>query len=339
MFENARIAVVVPCHNEEFLIRKVIISMPKFVDRIYVIDDKSTDNTVSTLKNLMAQNAPMAEKVALIEHQSNQGVGGAIASGYKAALKDKMDVTAVMAGDGQMDPEDLINIVTPVVRGDCDYAKGNRLFTGDAWNIIPKVRYLGNSMLSLLTKIASGYWHVADSQSGYTAINLKALETIDWDTMYKRYGQPNDLLVRLNIYSFRVKDVPIKPVYGIGEKSGIKPIRIIPKLWFLLFKLFWNRMFQKYIIRDFHPLVFFYLTGSIIFPAGFILGLHLVIARLVYGPVATTSALFAAFLMIMGFQFLLFAMWMDMEYNKDLNKGKSQVFRNHIHSGEKMYGS
>jgi glycosyltransferase involved in cell wall biosynthesis len=292
--------------------------MPDFVDRIYVVDDKSPDNTVTVVNDYIA--ATSNSRVQLIEHQINQGVGGAIASGYKAALRDQIDVTAVMAGDGQMDPDDLVNIISPVVRDECDYTKGNRLFTGDAWNIIPKVRYLGNSMLSLLTKVASGYWHIADSQSGYTAINLKALQTINWDSMYKRYGQPNDLLVRLNIYSFRVKDVPIKPIYGVGEKSGIKPIRMIPRLWWLLFKLFWSRMFQKYVIRDFHPLVFFYLASSVLLPIGILLGINLVIARITVGPVATTSALFAALLLITGLQFLLFAMWMDMEYNEKLKK-------------------
>ena len=185
--------------------------------------------------------------------------------------------------------------------------------------MIPKVRYLGNAMLSLLTKIASGYWNVADSQSGYTAISLKALDTIDWDKMYKRYGQPNDLLVRLNIHNFRVKDVPIRPVYGVGEKSGIKPIRMIPKLSWLLFRLFWYRMLHTYDIRDFHPLVFFYGVAFALGLPGFVLGVYLVFNRLFLGnPVAETSALFAALLSIMGLQFALFAMWFDMEYNRHL---------------------
>lgn len=316
MLHDATIAVVVPCHNEEKLIAKVIDTMPNFVDKIYIIDDCSTDNTVQVVSDHISQEK--SKRTELIQHTYNQGVGGAIATGYKAALADDIEVTAVMAGDAQMDPDELEDIVAPVIRKECDYTKGNRLFSGDAWNIIPRVRYLGNSMLSLFTKIASGYWHIADSQSGYTAISLKALKTINWDEMYKRYGQPNDLLVRLNIFNFRVKDVPITPVYGIGEKSGIKPIRMIPKLWWLLFKLFWYRMLQKYIIRDFHPLIFFYASASFLIPAGMLLGFYLIIARLIIGPVAETSALFSAFLLLMGMQFLFFGMWMDMEYNKDL---------------------
>ena len=269
MFENRRVAVVVPCHNEGLLIRKVLETMPACVDRVFVVDDCSPDNTAEVVEEWAAED----ERVTLIRHEQNQGVGGAIASGYKAALAEKIDVTAVMAGDAQMDPADFDDIVGPVARGECDYTKGNRLFTGDAWNKIPRVRYLGNSMLSLFTKVASGYWHVADSQSGYTAIGLKALSTIDWDKMYKRYGQPNDLLVRLNIYSFRVRDVPVTPVYGIGEQSGMRPIRMIPKLWWLLAKLFCYRMLHKYVIRDFHPLLFFYASGLMLFPAGFLFGM------------------------------------------------------------------
>ena len=315
MFEGANIGVVVPCYNEEVLIAQVIETMPDFVDRIFVVDDLSTDDTVKTVQRFV-ERAP--ERVKLIQHKENQGVGGAIATGYKVALAEQMDVTAVMAGDAQMDPADLPALLRPVVRDECDYAKGNRLFTGDAWRIIPRVRYLGNSMISLLTKIASGYWHVADSQSGYTAINLKALQTIDWDVMFKRYGQPNDLLVRLNIYNFRVHDITVRPIYNIGEKSGIKPIRMIPQLAWLITKLFFFRMLQKYVIRDFHPLLFFYMIGLAIFPVGVLFGIYLFLLRIFIGPVAGTSALFAAFLTITGIQFLLFAMWFDMDYNKRL---------------------
>jgi glycosyltransferase involved in cell wall biosynthesis len=315
MFENAKVAVVVPCYNEELLIGRVIETMPEFVDRIYVVDDCSTDRTAERVLECASK---QPDRIKFIRHPINQGVGGAIASGYKAALHDAMDVTAVMAGDAQMDPEDLPRVVGPVARGECDYAKGNRLFRGDAWHIIPRVRYLGNSVISLLTKIASGYWHVADSQSGYTAIGLVALQRIDWDSMYKRYGQPNDLLVRLNIYNFKVRDVTVRPIYGVGERSGIKPIRMIPALSWLLLKLFFYRLVQKYVIRDFHPLLFFYAVGLVLLPSGCLLGTYLFLKRILVGPVADTSALFAAFLVIMGLQFLLFAMWFDMEYNKDL---------------------
>jgi glycosyltransferase involved in cell wall biosynthesis len=316
MFNEKKVCVVVPCYNEELLIARVVDTLPNWVDKVYVVDDRSTDNTVKVVLDLIDQR--LDEKIELVQLKYNQGVGGSIAAGYKKARDAEFDIAVVMAGDAQMDPEDLPAIVEPVASGEYDYSKGNRLYTGDAWNMIPKVRYIGNSALSLLTKIASGYWHVADSQSGYTAINLKALQTIDWDHMYKRYGQPNDLLVRLNIYNFRVVDVTIKPVYGVGEKSGIKPLRMIPKLSLLLLKLFIFRMVQKYFIRDFHPLIFFYFFGFILFPLGMLSGTYLFVERIFVGPIASTSALFSVFLTITGLQFLLFAMWFDMESNKDL---------------------
>ena len=117
----------------------------------------------------------------------------------------------------------MIDLVRPVVLDEVDYTKANRLFTGEAWNLIPHYRYLGNAMLSLLTKIASGYWHIADSQAGYTAINRRMLELLDLENVYPRYGYPNDMLVHLNVWSARVRDIPSRPIYGIGEKSGHPP--------------------------------------------------------------------------------------------------------------------
>jgi len=125
-----------------------------------------------------------------------------------------------MAGDAQMDPRDLPGLLNPIADGEVDYSKGNRLFTGKAWRVIPKSRYFGNAILSFLTKIASGYWHVADSQSGYGAIALQVLKTIDLETIYKRYGMPNDLLVKLNVYHFRVRDVPINPSTASAKNQG-----------------------------------------------------------------------------------------------------------------------
>jgi glycosyltransferase involved in cell wall biosynthesis len=315
MYKGKRIAVVVPAYNEEKLIGVTLDNVPDFVDYVIVVDDCSCDRTAERVRQRCIG---QSNRVVFLRHEVNQGVGGSIATGYKWCRDKEIDVAAVMAGDAQMDPADMPALLDPVVAGEADYAKGNRLFTGDAWYIIPRIRYLGNSIMSFLTKVASGYWHVADSQSGYTAINLKALKTINWDEMYKRYGQPNDLLVRLNIYSFRVRDVPVRPVYNIGERSGVKPLRMIPHLSWLLFRLFLFRMVQKYIIRDFHPLVFFYAMGFALFMPGLFFGLYLFGYRLSVGPVSATSALFAMFLFVTGLQSLFFAMWFDMEFNKEL---------------------
>lgn len=315
MYRGHSIAVVVPAYNEEKLITVTLATMPEWVDRVVVVDDASADDTVERVESWCEEHP--GSQVVLVRHESNQGVGGAIATGYQWVRDQGLDVAVVMAGDAQMDPGDLPDLLDPVVEGRADYSKGNRLFTGDAWNVIPRVRYLGNSMLSLLTKIASGYWQVADSQCGYTALGRRALETLDWSTTYRRFGQPNDLLVRLNVYNFRVVDVPVKPIYDIGEKSGIKPMRMIPRLSLLLLRLFLYRMVQKYVIRDFHPLVFFYVMGACLLIPGLLLGLYLVIHRFIQGPVAATSALFAVFLVVSGLQSVLFAMWFDMEHGRN----------------------
>jgi glycosyltransferase involved in cell wall biosynthesis len=313
MYKEKTIGVVVPAYNEEKLISQVIDTMPVFVDKIVIVDDCSKDNTTLVVQSYVTKHP---DRVVLIRHEVNQGVGGAIATGYKWCRDLKIDATVVMAGDAQMDPDDLPVLLDPVINNEVDYSKGNRLISGEAWGKIPRVRYLGNAMLSLLTKVASGYWNIADSQTGYTVANLKVLQTIDLDGIYKRYGMPNDMLVKLNIYNFRVCDVEIKPIYGIGEKSGIKPFRMIPKLAWQMSKFFLYRMVQKYIIRDFHPLIFFYVSGFLMFLGGLLFGLYLFFYRILIGAVEATSTIMAVFLFITGMQSLFFAMWFDMDYNK-----------------------
>jgi len=241
-------------------------------------------------------------------------------SGYKAALEElqRTDLVAVMAGDAQMDPAELPRLLAPLVKDQADYAKGNRLFTGKAWKIIPRHRYLGNAALSFATKIASGYWHVADSQSGYTAITVEALSVLQLDRLYPRYGFPNHLLVELNNYDFRVRDVPMEPVYNVGEVSGIRLPKVIPTISWLLFKCYFWRMKEKYIIRDFHPLVFFLVMGLLLTIGGFLLGVYIVYLRIVTGGLSPNGVIFDALCLIMGMQMLFFAMWMDMEHNKGL---------------------
>jgi len=317
MYRDKTIAVVVPAHNEEKLIGRVIETMPYYVDAIVVVDDCSSDKTSSIVNSYMKK-PEWSSKLSLIRHEENRGVGGAISSGYKWARDKAFDVAVVMAGDAQMDPNDLPALLDPVVNEGVDYAKGNRLFTGNAWHIIPRWRYLGNSVLSLLTKIASGYWHVADSQSGYTAMSAKALHTIDLDNIYASYGMPNHLLVQLNIYNLRVRDVPIQPVYGVGEKSGIKPLPLIWRLSWLLLKWFFWRLKEKYIIRDFHPLVFFYLFGILLLLLSLPLGIRLIYFWISFGYIPKINTLALMFTSITSMQMLLFAMWFDMESNKDL---------------------
>jgi glycosyltransferase involved in cell wall biosynthesis len=311
--EGKRVAVVVPAFQEELLVADTIRGIPAFVDLIVVVDDRSTDGTAERAR------AVGDPRVEVIEHDANQGVGAAIATGYAHCRELGVDVTCVMAGDNQMDPGELAALVGPVARGEVDYAKANRLVSGEAWQLIPRSRYLGNAALSLLTKIASGYWHVADSQAGYTALSLDALRRLDLERIYRRYGFPNDMLVHLNVQSARVRDVPSRPVYGVGERSGIKIRHVAPRIAWLLFKGFWWRMKEKYVIRDFHPLVFFYVLGILMSAVGLVLGLVVAASRIFWGNEITTATIvLVALLLVSGTQFTLFAMWFDQEANKDL---------------------
>ncbi|MAZ77380.1 MAG: ribonuclease BN [Legionellaceae bacterium] len=314
MFKGKSICVVIPAYNEARQIEKVITTMPDYVDRMVVVDDKSKDDTVAVVKKIKKS---YADRLVLIEHKKNAGPGGAVATGYRWARDNNMEVTAVMAGDAQMDPEQLHRYIEPIVANKADYTKGNRLLIEGARDDFPKGRYLGSAILSFLTKIASGYWHVGDPQNGYTAISLRALKAVKLEKLYRRYGLPNIVLVALNIHQFRVCDIHTKPVYGVGEVSSIGLFSATWSLSIILFKCFFWRMKEKYIIRDFHPLVLFYLLSIVVLPLGSVFGLVLVVTRLLGHSVAATSALFAAFLVISGFQSLFFAMWFDMDSSRD----------------------
>jgi glycosyltransferase involved in cell wall biosynthesis len=311
VYEGKTVAVVVPAYNEEALVGSTVAGIPEFVDHVFVVDDGSTDAT--------AEKAREGDKrVEVLRSGKNEGVGAAIIAGYRRAIQDKIDVTCVMAADGQMDPDDLETLVRAVALDECDYAKANRLFTGQAWEIIPRTRYLGNAVLSFLTKIASGYWHVADSQSGYTAVNLETLKLLDLQRVYRRYGFPNDMLVHLNVINRRVRDYPSRPIYGVGERSGIRLRRVVPRISWLLIKGFFWRLREKYIIRDFHPLVLFYTLGFLLFAAGVVLGVVETGLRFAGNPIPAATIVLVALFIISGLQLLLFAMWFDMESNKDL---------------------
>lgn len=259
-------------------------------------------------------------RIILINHLENRGKGAAISTGYKWAKDHGIDCTATMDGDGQMDPDELESLCIPVINEGIDYVKGNRLIHRSALLVIPKVRYLGNSILSLMTKIASGYWHVSDTQTGYTAISLKALSAIRLHQIYPRYGYPNDMLIKLNIAFCTIKEVEIKPVYDIGESSKMKISKVIPRISWLLAKGFFHRLWTKYLFRDFHPLFLLYnfsfLLGVLWLPY-----CYKVVQAFIDDKNLSFETLFAfTFLGISSIQSVLFAMWMDIQDNERLYK-------------------
>ncbi|MFC1525480.1 glycosyltransferase family 2 protein [Candidatus Latescibacterota bacterium] len=314
MYRDKSIGVIVPAYNEEQLIRKTLTTMPDFVDRVFVVDDGSEDRTAELIKAHMVQDS----RVSLIEHEANQGLGQSLIDGYVASRDADMDVTAVMAGDAQMDPTDLAAVVEPVAEGWADYVKGNRLLRDDVVSRMPRHRYLGNAVLTLLNKFATGYWSIIDPQCGYTAIGREALEAIPIETLTKGYGYNAHILNMLNLNNFSVCDVEVRPVYG-EERSGIRLSTYIPRVVRLLLRLFLRRMVHKYLVRDFNPLVFFYLFCFANFAlVGTPLFCYFIYAFFVEGRDPSTVPVILTYSLSMGFLSFFFAMWMDMEDNKRL---------------------
>src|SRR4029078_4134161 len=233
MFRGRVVAVVIPACDEADKIAATIRSVPDFVDHVIVVDDGSADATAA-----IARRAARGE---VIVHDLNRGVGAAITTGYARALALGAHATAVMAGDGQMDPADLPALLAPVVDGQADYAKGNRFAWPGGWSTMAAARLTGGGVLSWLTGLASGYWRVGDSQCGYTVASRAALRAIGSD-LFPRYGYPNDLLAKLGAARARVIDVPVRPVYGPAWRSGLRPLRVALPIAWLLARGFVRRM-------------------------------------------------------------------------------------------------
>lgn len=307
-YRERTIGVVVPAFNEELLIGETLRSIPDYVDRVYVIDDCSRDKTAEIVKEFEKKD----HRVKCISHEVNKGVGAAIITGYKKALQDRIDIAAVMAGDNQMDPKHLPRLLDPIVEGKADYTKGNRLLTAKFRKGMSKWRKLGNSILTFLTKVGSGYWHIMDPQNGYTAISNSALDTVNPDEIFPWYGYCNDLLVRLNIYSFRVQDIVMPARYG-SEKSKIRYRKFIPRVSWLLLKDFFWRLKMKYVIFSFHPLVLFYILGIILIPMSIFGGIYSIYYKFILGGAVFVRGALSMLLFIIGLHFLLFAMLFDMQ--------------------------
>ena len=243
MYRGHRTAVVIPAFNEERAVARVVRSVPGFVDHVLVVDDASTDRTAAAVNRYLRRNKRRG--LELLRHPDNRGVGAAIESGYRRALALGCDVAAVMAGDGQMDPLDLPPLLDAVVDGRCDYAKGNRFAHRGTLLRMPLLRIAGNVLLSLATKVTSGYPHLFDSQCGYTAASRRALEVIDEAGLFPRYGYPNDLLARLWTARLTVADVPVRAVYGPAWRSGISLWTVVHPMSFVLARSLFRRLASR----------------------------------------------------------------------------------------------
>ncbi|HKY05885.1 MAG TPA: glycosyltransferase family 2 protein [Blastocatellia bacterium] len=307
MYKDCLIATVVPAHNEASHISQVIKTMPDFVDHIIVVDDHSRDNT---LEVAVACSDP---RVIALKTPHNMGVGGATMFGYKKAVELGSQILVKMDGDGQMAPEYLELLLDALIEQGYDYAKGNRFLAGESLAFMPRHRLYGNIALTFMTKLASGYWNIFDPQNGYTAIKQEALTGLDLNAIHPRFFFENDMLVQLNFFSRRVKDVPIPARYG-DEVSDLNPVKIGVTFPLLLLRRFFHRIYQKYVLRDFSPIALFLFLGLLLFGWGFIFGIYLWIEAMLTSQLTPTGTIMLSLLpLILGFQLILQAIVLDIQ--------------------------
>lgn len=307
MYKEHRIAVVIPAHNEARHVGQVIQGMPEFVDHMIVVDDNSQDATRDVA---LATEDP---RLILLRTTQQEGVGGAVILGYRKGVGLGSDIVVKMDGDGQMPPEYLSSLLDAVIDQGYDYAKGNRFLAGESLAQMPKHRIFGNVVLTFMTKLASGYWHIFDPQNGYTAIKADALRVLDLDRINKSYFFENDVLIQLNFFGFRVKDVAIPARYG-EEESGINLFQVSFTFPFLLLRRYFRRVYQKYVLRDFSPIALLLFLGLPLFLWGVLFGVYIWIKSSITGHYTATGTIMLALLpLILGFQLLLQAFVMDIQ--------------------------
>ena len=305
MYKAYRTATVVPAYNEAERIGQVIASIPELVDHIIVVDDRSQDGTRE------AALACNDQRLIVLTTAENQGVGGATILGYQKALELDSAIIVKMDGDGQMPPEYMPSLLDPIVERGYDYAKGNRFLNSESLASMPRHRIFGNVVLTFMTKLASGYWHIFDPQNGYTAIRTDALRAIKLNTVHKRFFFENDMLVHLSLLSRKVIDVAIPARYG-DERSKVNPFKIAVTFPVLLLLRFFYRIYQKYILRDFSPIALFLILGLLLFGWGMGFGLYLWIESIGSVHLTPTGTIMLALLpLILGFQLLLQAIVLD----------------------------
>lgn len=307
MYKGQRIAVVVPAYNEARHVAAVIRTMPEFVDRVIVVDDASGDDTAAVAE------ACADPRVTTLRAEKNSGVGGATLLGYAEALRAGSDVVVKMDGDGQMPPEYLHHLLDALVEQGYDYAKGNRFLAGHSLHLMPRHRLVGNIVLTFVNKLASGYWHVFDPQNGYTAIRAGALRVLDLTGINPRYFFENDMLIALNLHSFRVRDVAIPARYG-DEQSKLNPFKIGVTFPLLFLPRLWRRVYRKYVLRDFSPIALFLFLGLLLFAWGVGFGAYHWWRSFATGhPTPTGTIMLSVLPLILGFQLILQAVVLDIQ--------------------------
>ncbi|MBI2605098.1 MAG: glycosyltransferase family 2 protein [Deltaproteobacteria bacterium] len=302
------IAAVVPCFRVKEKILDVLAGIGPSIERIYVVDDRCPDGTGAHV-----QESCRDPRVKVLFNPENRGVGGAMVTGYRAAIKDGASIVVKLDGDGQMDPRLIPKFLKPILDGKADYAKGNRFFVLESLKSMPLARLFGNAVLSFVNKLASGYWNVMDPTNGYTAIHVSALKLLPLDKIDARYFFESDMLFRLNTIRAVVEDVPMDAVYA-GERSSLRIARVAALFPGKYFARFMKRVFYNYFLRDFNPGSIQLVTGLSMIVAGAWFGIEQWHSGAVAGSPATSGTVMLASLpVLLGFQLLLSALNFDIQ--------------------------
>ncbi len=308
MSDARRIAVVIPCYRVAHHVGPVIAAVGREIAAIYVVDDACPESTADAVER-----ACHDPRVRVLRHGVNQGVGGATLTGYRAALADGADIVVKLDGDGQMDPARIPWLVAPLVSGSADYAKGNRFFELDYLRTMPRLRLLGNSLLSLVNKLASGYWDIMDPTNGFTAIHREALSRLPLDKLDRGYFFESDMLFRLYTLRAVVVDVPM-PGHYAGEPSSLRLWRVATSFPFKYARAAWKRFFYAYFLRDFNAGTLQCLLGALVSGFGVAIGAWFWI-RSAHTGVPTTSGqvMIAALPILVGAELLIAALNYDVQ--------------------------
>jgi glycosyltransferase involved in cell wall biosynthesis len=327
MINSKKIAIVIPCFRVERSICKVIKETPSWIDHIYTIDDCCPNGS-----GLLVEKTLTDQRIHVIYNKINQGVGGAVVEGYKAAIGSGCDIIVKIDGDGQMDIRYLYRLIEPIIDGRADYTKGNRLTDLTALRKMPIIRKIGNFGLTILTKFCSGHWHIADPVNGYTALHRNALQLLNFNKMSKRYFFETSLLIQLNIIQATVVDVPMPARYG-DEISSLNPWKMLAEFPLRLLKGLLERIFWRYFIYDISAVSIFLTLGMAFLLFGTSFGVYKWAIGAASNAVQTPGTVALSFLpIILGFQMLLQAMLLDIIQNPiaPLSKAFSQETDDHF---------
>ena len=303
-----RIAVVIPSYKVRAHVLDVIARIPPQVQRIYVVDDKCPQDS-----GRLVQEQCHDPRVRVLFHEQNQGVGGAVSTGYRAALEEGMDIVVKVDGDGQMDPALIPHFTRPIERGRADYTKGNRFYRPESLKGMPPIRLFGNAALSFINKLSTGYWSIMDPTNGYTAIHTSVLREMPLHKLEKRYFFETDMLYHLNTIRAVVHDVPMDAVYA-DEESSLKVSKVLPEFMVKHVNRFFKRYVYLYLLRDFNIGSLYSLLGVVLCGLGVVFGGWAWLRSLTTGQPATSgTVMLAALPLIIGIQFLIAFLHHDVE--------------------------